>query len=134
MRYLAFILFLLVSAGLAVLVYENFSTDVSLSLVVWQTPNLPIGLFLFVSYLLGALLLYIISATSAWRDVRLVRTLRKRVQELELAQAQQAQLQQIRVQSGPLPETGGSATANPSAIVPMPGMPSPNISEIPTQH
>src|SRR5579863_434325 len=123
MRYLAFILFLLVSAGLAVLVYENSSTDVSLSLVVWQTPDLPIGLFLFVSYLLGALLLYIISATSAWRDVRLVRTLRKRVQELELAQAQQAQLQQIRVQSGPLPEAGGSATASPSAFVPMPGMP-----------
>jgi uncharacterized integral membrane protein len=135
MRYLSFILFLLVSAGLAVLVYENFSTDVSLSLVVWQTPSLPIGVFLFAAYLLGAFLLYIVSATSAWGDVRELLRLRKRVHELELAQSQlhaQMQLQQIRVPSGPLLEASSNANAAP--VVPMPGMPSPDISEMPTQH
>ena len=43
MLYIAIVLFVLVTTGLAVLAFENFLNDVSLSLVVWHLPPLPVG-------------------------------------------------------------------------------------------
>ena len=43
MLYIAIILFALVSVGLIALTIVNFPNDVSLSLVFWQTPSMPVG-------------------------------------------------------------------------------------------
>ena len=120
MLYIAIILFALVSAGLIVLTIVNFPNDVSLSLVFWQTPSLPVGLLLLLAFVLGALMLYIVSAASAWEETRELKKLRQQVAELEQRGA-------ANISTGPLP------TATP--IVPMPGMPpDPDISDMPTQH
>ena len=47
MRYIAIIVFVLVTAGLAVLAFENFLSDVSLTLIFWSTPPLPLGWIFF---------------------------------------------------------------------------------------
>ena len=117
MLYVAIILFVLVSAALTVLVIQNLLNDVSLSLLIWQ-PHMSLGLLLLLAFAAGALMLYIVSAASAWQDTRELKRLRLRVAELEQAAA--------NANTSPLP---GSAP-----IVPMPGMTTPDISDMPTQH
>jgi len=119
MLYIAIILFALVSTGLIVLTIVNFPNEASLSLVFWQTPSLPVGLLLLLAFVLGALMLYIVSAASAWEEIRELKKLRQRVAELEQGTA--------HISTGPLPTT--------TPIVPMPGLPpGPDISDMPTQH
>ena len=117
MLYVAIILFALVSAALLVLVFANLN-DVPLSLIIWQ-PHLSLGLLLLLAFVLGAVILYIVSVVSAWQDTRELKRLRVRVAQLEQAAADAT--------TSPLP---GPATS----IVPMPGMPTPDISDMPTQH
>lgn len=100
----------LIGGGLAVLVVENFSAfavAAQLSFFAWRSPSLPIGLWILISCLLGALIMYLLSIPIALRDRRELSKLRKRVAELEQAQ-----------QSAP----GGSLQVYPSPIVPMPGI------------
>ena len=82
MLYIAIVLFVLVTTGLAVLAFENFLNDVSLSLVVWHLPPLPVGWLLLLVYLLGAVMLFLIAATAAAQDARELRSLRERVKVL----------------------------------------------------
>src|SRR2546426_6920087 len=117
MLYVAIVLFALVSTVLAVLVFENLLNDVPLSIIVWQ-PHISLGLLLLLAFALGALMLYILSAVSAWQDRLELKRLRLRVAELEQAAA--------NASTAPLP---GAAP-----IVPMPGMTTPDISDMPTQH
>ncbi len=114
MLYIAIILFVLVSTALTVLVIQNLLNDVSLSLLIWQ-PHMSLGLLLLLAFASGALMLYIVSAASAWQDTRELKRLRLRVAELEQAAA--------NANTSPLP---GSAP-----IVPMPGMTTPDISDMP---
>ncbi len=110
MIYIVLLMLVLVGGTLAVLVVENFSafaTAAQLSFFIWQTPPLPLGLWFLISCLLGALMMYLIAATTALRERRELRELRKRVAELEQAQ--------VMVSSGPL-------QAFPPPIVPMPGI------------
>jgi uncharacterized integral membrane protein len=91
--FIVLVIFILVGGALAVLVYENFATltiEVHLALFGWHTPALPLGMLLVISCLLGTLLLYIVTVLSALRDRRQLAKLRKRVAELEQAQASQA--------------------------------------------
>ncbi len=95
---------------LAVLVIENFSafaTSVQLSFFAWYTPSLPIGLWLLISCLSGALILYLLSIPLALRERRELYILRKRVAELKQAQKSAA---------------GGSLQVYPPPIVPIPGI------------
>src|SRR2546423_10395968 len=117
MLYVAIILFVLVSTALTVLVIQNLLNDVSLSLLIWQ-PHMSLGLLLLLAFVLGALMLYIVSAASAWQDTRELKRLRRRVAQLEQEAA--------NATTGPLP---GAAP-----VVPMPGMTTPDISDMPTQH
>jgi uncharacterized integral membrane protein len=117
MLYVAIILFVLVSMALTVLVIQNLLNDVSLSILIWH-PQISLGMLLLLAFILGAVALYIVSAASAWQDTRELKRLRSRVAELEQAAANAA--------TSPLP---GSAP-----IVPMPGMTTPDISDMPTQH
>jgi uncharacterized integral membrane protein len=116
MLYVAFFVFVVVTAGLAVLAFENLLKDVSLSLIFWNTPPLPVGLMLLLSFLLGAAVLFLVAAAAAMDDRRELKRLRWRVKELE----------------------GVMAKAAPAAspVFPMPGMPGspPDISDMTTLH
>jgi len=80
-------------APLAVLASENYATlmiEVHLSVFGWHPPVLALGVVVLLSCLLGALLLYSVSVLSAQRDRRALTKLRRRVVELEQAQAASA--------------------------------------------
>lgn len=108
MLYLILVLLLLVGSALIWITIHNFSSQPVLQVFIWQTPPLPVGLLILLAFLLGALLLYIVSILSALSDYYEVRHLRKRVAALE---------QQIatHVQEPPLPTTS-------SPTIPMPEM------------
>ena len=110
MIYLMLVIFLLVGGTLTVLTIQNLETAVPLSVFALQTPSLPVGLLLLFSFILGALLLYLLALASAWRDTRNLKKLRQRIAELEQAAANMV---------APLSAPGISA-------IPMPGMPNPN--------
>ena len=109
MIYLVLIIFVLVGSALAVLMWQNVSHEVTLTLFMGQIPHVPLGLLIVITFLLGAVLLYVTSALSALRDKREMTRLRKRVKELEQAP--------MRSVSGPLQGQGSPQ------IVPMPGIP-----------
>lgn len=120
---LAVLLFLLVTAGLAVIVFLNTGSSVSLVVFGWHAPSFPVGLLILLAFFLGALLLYLISVTSAWHDVRELKNLRQRIADLEQAAAAASVASAM------------NAAPNPNApMIPMPGMPPPDISDVPTQH
>ena len=149
MLYIVIILFLLFSGVLAVVAFENFTTQVQISLFAWQSPDLPLGLLLLLVFVLGAVLLYLVSAASAWQDWRELRRLRSRIDELETVIQQHTivpapqGMQGVQEEQGN-PEVQGTQPIQPMQpmqpmqpppIVPMPGMPTkPDISDMPTQH
>ncbi len=83
MFYLVLFIFALAGSALVVLTIENITTQVQFAVFAWQSPNLPLGLVVLIAFILGALLLYIVSALSALRDRNEKKRLRKRVSELE---------------------------------------------------
>lgn len=109
MFYVVLIIFALAGSALVVLTIENLTTQVQFAVFAWQSPNLPLGLVVLVAFILGALLLYIVSALSALRDRGEKRRLRKRVSELEQQLATLAHAAQPVVQ----PQI---------PVVPMPGL------------
>lgn len=129
MLLVAILLFVLITAGLAALTFENFQNDVTLSLFAWHTPPLSIGLLLMFAFCLGALVLYLLSATWAWRDARELKRLHLRVAELERSAAPAP----VASSASPLEDQGSPASA---PVVPMPGMsqPPPDISDMTTLH
>lgn len=104
------VVFVLVGGALAVLAFENFATltiEVHVKVFGWHAPALPLGVLLLLAFLLGALLLYIVTVVSAWKDRRQLAKLRRRVAELEQAQ--------INTYSYP-------QQYSPSIRIPMPGV------------
>ena len=79
MVYLVLVICLLVGSTLAIVALQNLlpSDEVQLTLFIWQTPHIPLGLLVVIAFLLGAILLYIISALSALQDRRDVGRLRR---------------------------------------------------------
>ena len=104
MFFLALFLFTLIACALIIVVVQNLATQVHLFLFAWQLPTLPVGLILLGAFILGALLLYIISALFALRDLREKRQLRKRVEVLE---------QQLREQAVPITPVAQAAQSLP---------------------
>ncbi len=68
---------------LTVITIENLMTPVHLMLFTWQTPAFPLGLVILIFFVLGALLLYLVSVSSARSDKRELQVLRKRINQLE---------------------------------------------------
>ncbi len=125
MFYIMLLVIVLLGGTLTVLVIENISSFVTvaqLSFFVWQTPPLPIGLWLLISCLFGALLLYVVSVKVALQERRELRMLRQRVAELERSQAQV----QARGPRGPM-------QAFPPPTVPMPGVSTGPLPPFPEQ-
>jgi len=123
--YILLLVIVLLGGMLTVLVIENissFATVAQLSFFVWQTPPLPIGLWLLISCLFGALLLYIVSVKVALQERRELRLLHQRVAELERSQAQV----QARGPRGPM-------QAFPPPTVPMPGVSTGPLPPLPEQ-
>lgn len=116
MFYLVLFIFALAGSALVVLTIENITTQVQFAVFAWQSPNLPLGLVVLIAFILGALLLYIVSALSALRDRSEKRRLRKRVNELE---------QQL---ASLTPVTPQPVVQTQVPIVPMPGV------GVPPQH
>ena len=88
MLYLILVLLFLGGGALTIIAIQNFTTQQAhVALLIWQTPELPIGLIVVLAFLLGALLLYLVSALAAWSDKRELRRLQRRVAELEQAAA-----------------------------------------------
>lgn len=84
MLYIIMVLLFVAGGALAIIAIQNFTTQPAhIALFIWQTPELPIGLIVLLAFLLGALVLYIISALAAWGDKRELRRLQRRVVELE---------------------------------------------------
>jgi uncharacterized integral membrane protein len=83
MFYLLLIIFMLMGGVLTVITIENLMTPVRLMLFTWQTPAFPLGLVILIFFVLGALLLYLVSVSSARSDKRELQVLRKRINQLE---------------------------------------------------
>ncbi len=83
MFYLLLIIFMLMGGVLTVITIENLMTPVHLMLFTWQTPAFPLGLVILIFFVLGALLLYLVSVSSARSDKRELQVLRKRINQLE---------------------------------------------------
>ncbi|GLV59390.1 hypothetical protein KDH_62170 [Dictyobacter sp. S3.2.2.5] len=116
MFYLILLLFLLVCGGLAVLTILNFTTQVHIVLFSWQSPDLPIGMWILLAFFLGALLLYLVSLVSAWSDRRKIKKLQRNVAELQ---------EQLLAARRPVSMPGISpATSNPD-VMPGQAMPMP---------
>jgi uncharacterized integral membrane protein len=127
MLVLLLIIFALAGGTLAMLALENsaaLSVDVRLILFGRHVPPLPLGVLLLLSFVLGALLLYIVTLLSATRDRRQLRALRKRVAELEALQAAQTTLPGQPgqpVQPGQMGAIPWQKQSTSPLIVPMPG-------------
>jgi uncharacterized integral membrane protein len=115
--YIILLIFVLVGGSLTWLMLQN-STPAHFSLFSWQSPEMPLGVLLLASFLLGAFLLYAVAIASAWQDRREVKRLRTRIAELEQAQ--------MRGLSGSMQSVG------PTAPLSMPGMSDP-LQSIPPQ-
>lgn len=111
MVYVVLFIFALVGSALVVLTVENLAPQVQLAVFAWQSPNVPLGLVVLIAFILGALLLYIVSALSALRDRGEKRRLRRRVSELE---------QQLAAVTPPV--TSQPVVQTQAPVVPMPGM------------
>ena len=119
MLLLLLILFILAGGVITALAYENIATlsvDVHLVFFRWHFPALPLGVLLLISFVLGALLLYVVTLVSALRERRELRRLRKRVNELEAMQA------------GRPAQVTMPFASDARVTLPMPGVPGPSPS------
>jgi len=81
--YLILIIFLLVCGGLAVLTVFDVTTQVHLTVMSWQSPDLPIGIWLLIAFFLGSFLFYLIQVVEARGDRRELKRSRDRIATLE---------------------------------------------------
>jgi uncharacterized integral membrane protein len=112
MFYLILLVFLLVGGILAVITIGNLFTMVHLVLFMWQAPAIPLGLLLLLFFLLGALLLYLVSFLSARSDKREMKALRQRIAQMERQMKEREQANR----AGTMPLTPGAS------LLQMPGM------------
>ena len=89
MLFLILLLFILAGGIFAVITVENLTTSVHLTLFGLQTPELPVGFLILAAFLVGALLLYLVSFFSARNDKRTLENLHERIKEVEQQQAMQ---------------------------------------------
>ena len=124
MIYLIIVIFLLVCGGLAVLTVFDITTQVHLTVMSWQSPDLPIGIWLLIAFFLGSVLFYLIQVVEAWGDRHELKRLRERITTLE------KELSEAKVASSPTSNAMGTpgiagAQAMPMAMPSSPIIPNP---------
>jgi uncharacterized integral membrane protein len=120
MFFLVLLVLVLFGGALVVLVIENlpvFVTAAPLSFFVWQTPPLPMGSWLLISCVFGAVVLYVVSVKTAVQERRELRRLRQHVAELERVRVQ------VRGPSGPLQAFPPAGLRPGVSSVPLPPFP-----------
>ena len=126
MLFLIFLLFFLICGGLAVLTVLNFTTQVHLNVLSWQSPDLPIGFWMILAFVLGAILFYLFSIASARSDRREIKQLQKRVSTLEREKSA-ASAAQVPVSTPASPVSVPVNMTSPNRptgpLMPMPGTP-----------
>jgi len=123
MFFLVLTLFLLICGGLVVLTTQNLSNPIHLVFYSWHTPAIPIALWIVGAFLLGTLLLYLISVVSALDDRRELRKLRKRVSELEEEKMRSLSLGPARVPTSSPASGSPQPPAGPARVPTLPLMP-----------
>ena len=118
MLFIILLLLVLVGGALTLVMLENLLTQVHVVLWSWQMPSVSVGLLIFGAFLLGALLLYVISALSAWSDRRVLGRLQRRVAELE---------RQLAGSMVPAMSEAGTSQPPSSSVPNMPTMPIPRL-------
>lgn len=110
MFYIALLFLILLAAVALIIVVQNFGvlfTSFHLTLLSWHLPAMPVLLLCLLGAFLGGLVLYVFASHSARRDIREIKSLRSRIEDLEKAQSR---------------SPSGTLTANFAApAVPMPG-------------
>jgi uncharacterized integral membrane protein len=126
--YLILVLFVIVGSVLTILTVQNLTTSVQLTLFSLKTPGIPSGLLIFLSFLLGALLLYLVALFSARHDQRRLRKLRQRVRELEQEKMQARSSQPLPNQPPPMNMPSGNLQPpQPPMNMPPGSMPPPGM-------
>jgi uncharacterized integral membrane protein len=140
--YLIIVIFLLVCGGLAVLTVFDITTQVHLTVMSWQSPDLPIGIWLLIAFFLGSVLFYLIQVVEAWGDRSELKRLRERIDTLEkeLGEAKTASSSAnsamgtpgiAGAQAMPMAMPSSPMVPNPMASSPRIPNPMPSSSKIP---
>jgi uncharacterized integral membrane protein len=127
--FLIFLLFFLLCGGLVVLTVFNFATQVHLTVASWQSPDLPIGFWMILAFVLGAILFYLFTLASARSDRREMKRLQKQVSALEQEKAA-ASVAAAPVQNA-APASMSANVSTSSAHPTGPLMPMPGTSPVP---
>ena len=117
--------FVLVGGILTVLTVQNLANSVQLVLFGWQTPGIPPGLLIFLSFLLGALLLYLVAVIAARHDRQRIKKLREQVSGLEQEMTRLQQQHQQIVAQLQLQQQNMMPPQSRSLIMKMPRMSGP---------
>ena len=129
MFYLILVLFVIVGSALTVLTVQNLVTSVQLTLFGLKTPGIAPGLLIFLSFLSGALFLYLVAIISARHDRRRMKRLRQRVKELELGKQPVQPAQPVPMMGMPQmnmqPMNMQPPMNRPSSTIPLSNMPPP---------
>ncbi len=120
MFFILLLVSLLIGGAVIALAFLNLTNRVQLSYYLGLSPYFSLGLLLLAAFLLGALVLFLLSTHGARKDRKEIEQLRQRVRDLEQEKGQTPQ----RMPTGPLP------APMVSGVVPMPGSLGPSQSGI----
>lgn len=119
MIFLILIVILLFGGLVAYIAVQNLTQPVQLDLFIWHIGNLPPGVWLVAAFLSGAIVLYLVSMLSTFKDRHTMKVLRKQV--LALEEQKKAMTQTSSTSTGQLPE-GGLSAVNTASVMSVPGM------------
>jgi uncharacterized integral membrane protein len=123
---LIFVVFLLIGGLVTFVAVQNLAPVVHLSVLLWHTPDVSVGVWLIAAFLCGAVVLYLVSVLSALGDRWRMRALRKQVLALE---ERIAAMSQMSSSSSEQTADDRLSSADTGPMVAMPGVintPSPD--------
>jgi uncharacterized integral membrane protein len=116
---LILVVILLIGGLVTFIAVQNLTPLVHLNLLFWQTPDLPLGIWLIAAFLCGAIVLYLVTMLSALGDRHKMKVLRKRVLALE---EQVTAMTQTSSSSAEQTPEGRLSAADTPPMMPMPGV------------
>jgi uncharacterized integral membrane protein len=126
MFFLILVVLLLIGGGVTLIAVQNFAQSVHLNIFAWQSPDLPVGLWLMMVFLLGVVLLYAIAFLSSYNDRNIMKKLRQQIQALEEVQVTSLKQENVSLPE-PTTEDRKSSASTGSLLIPMPGINLPQV-------